>query len=115
MGLPWPVRCVTPGMGVHATQAPDKPETVTIRFEKGRPITINSKTVTMYEAIRLANQLGGKHGVGICYHLVENRFVGIKSRGVYEAPAWSCSALRIFTYCSLSLTVGPASCSINCH
>ena len=38
------------------------------------------------EAITLANQLGGKHGVGICYHLVENRFVGIKSRGVYEAP-----------------------------
>jgi argininosuccinate synthase len=59
---------------------------VTIRFEKGRPIAINGKNVSMYEAIRLANQLGGKHGVGICYHLVENRFVGIKSRGVYEAP-----------------------------
>src|SRR6478672_11548124 len=84
--LETPPSFVTPGMGVHPTKAPDSPETVTIRFEKGRPIAINGKNVSMYEAIRLANQLGGKHGVGICYHLVENRFVGIKSRGVYEAP-----------------------------
>jgi argininosuccinate synthase len=84
--LETPPSFVTPGMGVHPTKAPDSPETVTIRFEKGRPIAINGKNVSMYEAIRQANQLGGKHGVGICYHLVENRFVGIKSRGVYEAP-----------------------------
>ena len=84
--LETPPSFVTPGMGVHPTKAPDAPETVAIRFEKGRPIAINSKSVSMYEAIRVANQLGGKHGVGICYHLVENRFVGIKSRGVYEAP-----------------------------
>ncbi len=84
--LETPPSFVTPGMGVHPTKAPDAPETVTIRFEKGRPIAINGKSVTIYEAIRVANQLGGKHGVGICYHLVENRFVGIKSRGVYEAP-----------------------------
>jgi argininosuccinate synthase len=84
--LETPPSFVTPGMGVFATNAPDKPETVTIRFEKGRPIAINGKTVTAYQAIRLANELGGKHGVGIGYHLVENRFVGIKSRGVYEAP-----------------------------
>jgi argininosuccinate synthase len=77
---------VTPGMGVHPTKAPDQPEMVTIRFEKGRPVTINGANVTMYQAITRANQLGGRHGVGICYHLVENRFVGIKSRGVYEAP-----------------------------
>jgi len=84
--LETPPSFVTPGMGVHPTKAPDAPETVTIRFEKGRPVSINGKQVSMYEAITLANQLGGKHGVGICYHLVENRFVGIKSRGVYEAP-----------------------------
>jgi argininosuccinate synthase len=84
--LETPPSFVTPGMGVHPTKAPDSPETVTIRFEKGRPIAINGQNVSMYEAIRVANQLGGKHGVGICYHLVENRFVGIKSRGVYEAP-----------------------------
>ncbi len=73
-------------MGVFATNAPDKPETITIRFEKGRPVTINGEKVTAYQAILQANKIGGKHGVGICYHLVENRFVGIKSRGVYEAP-----------------------------
>jgi argininosuccinate synthase len=77
---------VTPGMGVFATKAPDEPEMVRIRFEKGRPVEINGQAVTAYQAIRLANQIGGRHGVGICYHLVENRFVGIKSRGVYEAP-----------------------------
>lgn len=84
--LETPPSFVTPGMGVFATDAPNEPEIVTIRFEKGRPVIINGKHVSMYEAIRVANQLGGKHGVGICYHLVENRFVGIKSRGVYEAP-----------------------------
>ncbi|MSU79391.1 MAG: argininosuccinate synthase [Gemmataceae bacterium] len=84
--LETPPSFVTPGMGVHPTQAPDKPEIVTIRFEKGRPVAINGHAVTTYYAITTANELGGKHGVGICYHLVENRFVGIKSRGIYEAP-----------------------------
>jgi argininosuccinate synthase len=77
---------VTPGMGVKPHDAPNAPETFTVRFEKGRPTAINGKKVSAYEAIVTANALGGKHGVGICYHLVENRFVGIKSRGVYEAP-----------------------------
>ena len=84
--LQTPPSFVTPGMGVQAMQAPDKPETVTIRFEKGRPVAINGKSVNALQAIMQGNQHGGKHGVGICYHLVENRFVGIKSRGVYEAP-----------------------------
>jgi argininosuccinate synthase len=84
--LQTPPSFVTPGMGVHPTKAPDTPEIVTIRFEKGRPVSINGDKTTAYQAITLANKLGGKHGVGICYHLVENRFVGIKSRGVYEAP-----------------------------
>src|SRR5204863_1699549 len=81
-----PPSFVTPGMGVQATQAPDKPETVVIRFEKGRPVAINGKAVNACQAVMQANELGGRHGVGIAYHLVENRFVGIKSRGVYEAP-----------------------------
>lgn len=80
---PW---FVTPGMGVLPKNAPDAPESVSVRFEKGRPVAINGKKTTAFEAIRTANALGGKHGVGICTHLVENRFVGIKSRGVYEAP-----------------------------
>jgi argininosuccinate synthase len=81
-----PPSFITPGMGVHPTDAPATPETVTIRFEKGRPVSINGQSVSPYQAISIANRVGGKHGVGIAYHLVENRFVGIKSRGVYEAP-----------------------------
>jgi argininosuccinate synthase len=77
---------VTPGMGVKAADAPDEPQRVTMRFEAGRPTHIDGRAVSAFEAIRTANELGGRHGVGICTHLVENRFVGIKSRGVYEAP-----------------------------
>ncbi len=80
---PW---FVTPGMGVKPQDAPDKPETVTVRFEKGRPVSINGKATTAFQAIEQANAIGGRNAVGICTHLVENRFVGIKSRGVYEAP-----------------------------
>jgi argininosuccinate synthase len=80
---PW---FVTPGMGKKPADAPNEPETVTVRFEAGRPVAINGQKTTAFQAINLANALGGKHGVGICTHLVENRFVGIKSRGVYEAP-----------------------------
>ena len=80
---PW---FVTPGMGVKPDAAPDTPETVTIRFEAGRPASINGKKTSAFEAIQQANTIGGKHAVGICTHLIENRFVGIKSRGVYEAP-----------------------------
>jgi argininosuccinate synthase len=80
---PW---FVTPGMGVKTDAAPDTPETVTIRFEAGRPVSINGKMTSAFQAIQQANTIGGKHAVGICTHLIENRFVGIKSRGVYEAP-----------------------------
>jgi argininosuccinate synthase len=80
---PW---FVTPGMGVLPKNAPDAPESVSVRFENGRPVALNGKKTTAFEAIQAANALGGKHAVGICTHLVENRFVGIKSRGVYEAP-----------------------------
>jgi argininosuccinate synthase len=80
---PW---FVTPGMGVLPKDAPDAPESVKVRFEKGRPVAINGQKTTAFEAIQQANAIGGRHGVGIATHLVENRFVGIKSRGVYEAP-----------------------------
>jgi argininosuccinate synthase len=80
---PW---FVTPGMGKKPADAPNTPQDVTIRFEAGRPVAINGKTVSAFDAVLQANQIGGEHGVGICTHLVENRFVGVKSRGVYEAP-----------------------------
>src|SRR5262245_8379240 len=80
---PW---FITPGMGVLPKDAPDKPEKVSVRFEKGRPVSLNGKKVNAFQAITQANEIGGRNGVGIASHLVENRFVGVKSRGVYEAP-----------------------------
>lgn len=84
--LQTPAHFVTPEMGVWAEQAPDQPEQVTVRFEKGLPVSLNGKPVDALKAITTANEIGGKHGIGIGLHLVENRFVGVKSRGVYEAP-----------------------------
>jgi len=81
---PWFVN--PPGMGVLPEDAPDKPEVVTVRFEEGRPVALNGQKTTAFQAIQQANAIGGRNAVGICTHLVENRFVGIKSRGVYEAP-----------------------------
>ncbi len=73
-------------MGVWAWDAPDKPETVTIRWEAGVPVAINGEHTSLVETFHQANRIGGQNGVGIGVHVVENRFVGIKSRGVYEAP-----------------------------
>lgn len=97
--LDTPATFIAPGMGVHAKDAPDEAEKVTIRFEKGRPVAINSRKLSLVDCILESNKLGGKHGVGIGVHLVENRFVGIKSRGVYEGPGMellgSCYALLL--------------------
>jgi len=84
--LQTPARFVTPEMGVWPEQAPDKPENFTIAFEKGFPVSINGTAVNNLQALQQTNEIAGRHGVGIGTHLVENRFVGIKSRGVYEAP-----------------------------
>jgi argininosuccinate synthase len=80
-----PMTIVTPTMGVWPMQAPDKPEKVAIRFEKGRAVAINGKAVDPVRAMMLANTLGGRNGVGM-KHALENRIIGTKSRGVYEAP-----------------------------
>ena len=74
-------------MGCFPQQAPDAAEVFTVRFERGVPISINGRPVGPVEAIEQSNAIAGRHGVGIGLHAVENRFVGIKSRGVYEAPA----------------------------
>ena len=84
--LDTPARFVTPEMGVWPEQAPDKAEMVTVRFEQGRPFSLNGNAVDALSAMQQANAIAGRHGVGIGEHLVENRFVGVKSRGVYEAP-----------------------------
>jgi argininosuccinate synthase len=77
---------VEPGMGVWAWDAPSKPESVTVRWEQGRPVAINGELLGSVDAFKKANAFAGRHGVGIGTHVVENRFVGVKSRGIYEAP-----------------------------
>ena len=67
------------------SKTPDKPAYVTIDFEHGVPIKLNGKNIGGVELIEQLNRIGGKHGVGQA-DLVENRLVGIKSRGVYETP-----------------------------
>lgn len=84
--LQTPAHFVTPEMGVWPEQAPDKAEEFSVRFEKGAPVSINGKPVDALKAMLIANEVGGKHGIGIGMHMVENRFVGVKSRGIYEAP-----------------------------
>jgi argininosuccinate synthase len=66
-------------------KAPNKPEYVEIEFESGKPIAVNGKRLAPVKLIQGLNQLAGKHGVGRV-DIVENRLVGIKSRGVYETP-----------------------------
>ncbi len=72
-------------LGVSPEQAPDKPTYVTIHFEKGKPTAINGKEMNGVEVVTTLNELGGKNGVGLA-DIVENRLVGMKSRGVYETP-----------------------------
>ncbi len=72
-------------MGVSPEMAPDTPEYVTISFEKGVPVAVNGEKLGAVEIVEKLNELGGKHGVGLA-DLVENRLVGMKSRGVYETP-----------------------------
>ena len=80
-----PMLIVDPEMGVWPSKAPDAMEEVTLGFEKGRCVSINGKKVTPLEAMHEANAIGGRNGVGIS-HALENRIIGTKSRGVYEAP-----------------------------
>ena len=72
-------------LGVTPEKAPDEPEYVTMTFEAGVPKTLNGKAMKVSEIITELNALGGKHGIGIV-DIVENRVVGMKSRGVYETP-----------------------------
>ena len=73
-------------MGVSPEKAPDVPEYVAIGFEKGLPVSLNGQKITSATAfLKELNALGGKNGIGIV-DMVENRLVGMKSRGVYETP-----------------------------
>ncbi|MDD6236829.1 MAG: argininosuccinate synthase [Clostridiales bacterium] len=72
-------------MGVSPEKAPDEPTYVTLSFEKGVPVALNGKKMGGVELIEELNKIGGANGIGIA-DLVENRLVGMKSRGVYETP-----------------------------
>ncbi len=72
-------------MGVSPEMAPDKPTYVTIGFEKGNPVSIDGEKLNSMDLIQKLNELGGENGIGLV-DLVENRLVGMKSRGVYETP-----------------------------
>ncbi len=75
-------------LSVLPEDAPDKPEFVTLDFERGDCVAVNGKKLPPLQVMRLLNKIGGKHGVGRV-DMVENRFVGMKSRGVYETPGGS--------------------------
>jgi argininosuccinate synthase len=84
--LETPATLVAPEMGVWAWDAPDEPATFRVTWTAGRPVAVDGEPASLVDVFRTANRLAGAHGVGIGRHVVENRFVGIKSRGVYEAP-----------------------------
>ena len=80
-----PCTIVETTMGVWPQQAPDQVEKVAMTFEQGRCVAINGRKVTPLEAIKEANRLAGRNGIGM-KNALENRIIGTKSRGVYEAP-----------------------------
>jgi len=73
------------GMGVSPQEAPDKNEKVKIKFDAGLPVAVNGESCSPLEVVTRLNEIGGRNGVGRI-DMVENRFVGMKSRGVYESP-----------------------------
>ena len=72
-------------LGVSPLKAPDKPTYITLHFEKGIPTVLNGENIDSVSLIEALNKIGGENGVGLA-DLVENRLVGMKSRGVYETP-----------------------------
>ena len=83
--LETPCTIVEPTMGVWPAEAPDTPETVEVRFEKGRAVAINGEAVAPLDLMTQANTIAGRNGVGF-KNALENRIIGTKSRGVYESP-----------------------------
>lgn len=80
-----PMTIVEPTMGVWPMKAPAKIENVSIAFKSGRAVAINGEKMSPFDLMVTANKIGGRNGVGLS-HALENRIIGTKSRGVYEAP-----------------------------
>lgn len=83
--LQTPCTIVKPTMGVWPAEAPNRAEKFRVRFVKGRAEAINGKKANPVSIMQTANRIGGKHGIGM-KNALENRVIGTKSRGVYEAP-----------------------------
>jgi len=92
-----PCTIVEPTMGVWPQEAPAKAGKFTVRFQKARAVEINGKKVTPIDAMLISNKIGGAHGIGI-KNALENRIIGTKSRGVYEAPG-----MELLGYCLLQV------------
>ena len=95
--LETPCTIVEPTMGVWPQNAPGKVTKFTVRFEKARAVEINGRKVTPLQAVLEANRIGGANGIGI-KNALENRIIGTKSRGVYEAPG-----MELLGYCLLQV------------
>lgn len=78
---------VEPELGFWPKNCPDEALTIKLTFENGIPKKLNNDTVSLIDLFSKLNHIGGVHGVGIAKNLVENRIIGVKSRGVYESPA----------------------------
>ncbi|MCO4782156.1 MAG: argininosuccinate synthase [Candidatus Cloacimonetes bacterium] len=72
----------------HPENAPSEPQDIVVEFDQGIPIAVNNKKAELFEIIEECNKIGSKHGVGI-FHLIEDRVVGLKVRGIYENPGAS--------------------------
>ena len=79
------MRIVKPTMGVWPDKAPNKVEKLVLKFEQGRCVAVNGEKLSPYGVMLAVNQIGGRNGIGM-KHALENRIIGTKSRGVYEAP-----------------------------
>lgn len=82
-----PSSVVSPGMGAWPINAPDRSERIEIEFKAGYPVRLDGRNLSLVDMFSNLNEIGGRNGIGIATNLVENRFIGVKSRGVYEAPA----------------------------
>lgn len=91
--LSTPCTIVEPKMGVWPQDAPDKAEETSVRFEKGLAVELDGRRVSPLDAMLWANMIGGRNGIGM-KNALENRIIGTKSRGVYEAPG-----MELFGYC----------------
>lgn len=85
--LETPMTVVTSGMGKWPLEAQELPKKIRLSFLKGVPIRLNNKNLDLQDLFETLNIVAGEHGIGIAENLIENRFIGVKSRGVYESPA----------------------------